>query len=184
MGFIDVFNFKKYFKSTGDGVNAKIGHVNALAEQLSYTETIVNISSAQILTMGTNPIVLLPNLTNPNQYYDIDKIIIESYTGPSSNFYYLPNGDLFSIYVSGAPKNLDTNSIGSGWGNNKGVIVIRDLGNPAAAYSNFDDDYSRYGSQASLDNSLTLSTYNGGNPAGSDGTLRVKIYHKTITFGA
>jgi hypothetical protein len=32
--------------------------------------------------------------------------------------------------------------------------------------------------------SIIITTYNGDDPLLGDGTLRVKIYHKTITFGA
>lgn len=35
MGIIDIFNFKKYFKNSGDGINAKVGHVNMLAENMT-----------------------------------------------------------------------------------------------------------------------------------------------------
>lgn len=38
MQFIDIFNFKKYFRRKGDNTTARIGHVNALIPLVIETD--------------------------------------------------------------------------------------------------------------------------------------------------
>lgn len=38
MAFIDIFNYKKYFKKTSDATVARVGHVNRLAERIAVVE--------------------------------------------------------------------------------------------------------------------------------------------------
>jgi uncharacterized protein YegL len=142
--------------------------VNALEGGSDYTETIVNISSAQILAMGTTPIELLP-AAGAGKYYDIDKVVIE-YTHVST------------AYTSNY------------------IMLINDGGNPLS-YSQFSNSNSfveltlnqtfvdvvegvGLSQMNTLNQALVLTTYDGVSPTLGDGTMRVKIYHKTITFGA
>jgi hypothetical protein len=142
--------------------------VNALEGGSDYTETIVNISSAQILAMGTSPIELLP-AAGAGKYYDIDKVVIE-YTHVST------------AYTSNY------------------IMLINDGGNPLS-YSQFSNSNSfveltlnqtfvdvvegvGLSQMNTLNQALVLTTYDGVSPTLGDGTMRVKIYHKTITFGA
>ncbi|TXG80447.1 MAG: hypothetical protein E6R13_08090 [Spirochaetes bacterium] len=50
MGFIDIFNFKKYYKNIGDGYNAKIGHVNELYNVLSASSSTITLPADETLT--------------------------------------------------------------------------------------------------------------------------------------
>lgn len=130
-----------------------------------YTETIVNISSAQILAMGTTPIELLP-AAGANSYYDIDKVILE-YTHVTTAY-----DDSLISYVILRNGSQYTSSVNSGFisnASNKGQRL---------SFIGLEVDY------ISLNSNLTLGTDNDLNPTLGNGTIRVKIYHKTITFGA
>lgn len=139
----------------------------------SYTETIVNISSAQILAMGSSPVELLP-APGAGKYYDIDKVILEythvttaySATDEYVDFNYgnLPFCSLTSLIgissnnaqiVNSLVNNYDSITVG-------GLVVIN----------------------TPINQSVIFGTLSGNDPTLGDGTLRVKIYHKTITFGA
>jgi hypothetical protein len=130
-----------------------------------YTETIVNISSAQILAMGTNPIVLLAP-SGANTYYDIEKVIFEythvttSYDDGLIGFLTFRQGDVLLCKLSSNVIYLT---------GNKGQRIY--FGNNELE-------------SLSLNENFVLSTDTTENPTLGDGTLRVKIYHKTITFGA
>lgn len=146
-----------------------------------YTEDIINISSAQILSMGTNPIKLLPNLTDLNSYYVIDKIVIEGYQVTTS--YDFSSGELVSLYFGGRAINIRPNDFNSGFENTKSAIVITGFGNPQSGATNgYDDDYNLYPIYYQGDSQLELSTYNLTNPRGGDGTMIIKIYYKVVSF--
>jgi hypothetical protein len=68
--FVLVANEEKVYK-------VKKSEVVPTATNDEYQETIVNISSAQILNMGTTPVELLP-APGVDKYYDVEKIIIEN----------------------------------------------------------------------------------------------------------
>jgi hypothetical protein len=137
-----------------------------------YTETIVNISSAQILAMGTTPIELLP-APGVDKYYDIDKIVLE-YTHVTTGY---NNGGILINNLGGSAWSLTVSNEFLDWGNNTFIICDTnsisqvDL-NSGTIVLNPND----------INIALTLSSNS--NPTDGDGTLRVKIYHKTITFGA
>jgi hypothetical protein len=133
-----------------------------------YTETIVDVPSEQILAMGTTPIVLLP-AAGANAYYDIEKIIFEY------SFIATPYALVGKIMVLGM---------------NTTYAIIKDSlitepTNMQAVMSTpiIDPSVSPYFADP-LNVFITLTIDNGNNPTDGDGTLRVKIYHKTITFGA
>lgn len=52
MAFIDIFNYKKYFRKSSDSTVARVGHVNALAEKVTpveyVTQTISNTTAVEI----------------------------------------------------------------------------------------------------------------------------------------
>lgn len=137
-----------------------------------YTETIVNISSAQILAMGSTPIELLP-APSVGTYYDIEKILIEYiynsivYTFSAGNNCALVFGDVYRQIVLGKS-------------NVNEVIRISDM----QLYQQLSGtDIIHYNNYSGTDG-LYLSTFLGGNPTNGNGTMKAKIYHKTITFGA
>jgi hypothetical protein len=140
-----------------------------------YAETIVNISSAQILAMGTTPIELLP-AAGANKYYDWYAIIemtpgTTKYTcaddilvGDSSSYF---GQILFRTLIDDADLNPSVIQISSKSGQNEiqgGAYVV--------SYKTM------------LNRPVEMLTYNATNPTLGDGTMRVKVYYKTITFGA
>jgi hypothetical protein len=140
-----------------------------------YTETIVNISSAQILAMGSTPIELLP-VAGANAYYDIDKVIIENVFNTTG---YTITNDEVVLQI-----NSNARFLRQILGGSNAWFVIRDLnGTEGVVSASVGADITpAYGE--GLNKGLTINTYNATDPTLGDGTLRVKIYHKTITFGA
>jgi hypothetical protein len=136
----------------------------------AYTETVVDITAAQILAMGTTPIELLP-AAGANKYYDVEKIILE-YTNNTTAYSLVD--DFLRVTYSTLGYSIDKQVITAGMD----TICITD-----STYSISVGN--QLFSQALLPNaSIELTTDNGTDPTLGDGTLRVKIYHKTVTFGA
>lgn len=163
----------KYLGDSGGDISEKVGAtVSALGGGSEYTETIVNISSAQILAMGDTPIELLP-LSGSSKYYDIPYIIIE-YVRVSSHYTLT---EVLKV-TGGAVLLIDPALITSG-ASNQAIIVYNSpylTTSIAGAFS--------ITSKLSFNLGLYLTTSDSENPTVGSGTLRVKIYHKTITFGA
>ena len=136
-----------------------------------YTETIVNISAAQILNMGTTPIELLP-AAGANAYYDIEKVVLE-YTH-NTTAYTTTNKYL---YLDGVSSPAIPPALITATGNAFQIIK------PSACFVDPTDEVA-YNANISLNQPITFKAWNSSNPTLGDGTLRVKIYHKTITFGA
>lgn len=139
-----------------------------------YAETIVNISSAQILAMGTTPIELLP-AAGANKYYDIDKVVVEYTSGASAyNF----TDEIVLQINSNAVVLKNLLGLTDTW------FIVNDLNSyELTASAPIGGDVKvAYGE--AVNKGLTINTYNGTDPTDGDGTLRVKIYYKTITFGA
>lgn len=137
----------------------------------AYTETIVNISSAQILNMGTTPIELLP-APGVGKYYDIDKIVLE-YTHVTTAY------TLADVYLYTSVANMP-NIV------NYLIKHSYDVWMKLTVSTNTlePNETVVYNAVDVTNQSVTLTTWNGTDPTDGDGTLRVKIYHKTITFGA
>jgi len=45
MAFIDIFNYKKYFRKSSDATVARVGHVNKLAEKVTPVEYVTQLTS-------------------------------------------------------------------------------------------------------------------------------------------
>ena len=140
-----------------------------------YTETIVNISSAEIFNSTTTAIELLPALTDDNKYYDIQKIIFE-YQGGDTEFSY--DGSYWNIQIRDndilfllKPEILTTTD-------KKYAIYTPSLNRNADSGSIF------VLSDFSIGSSLYITSTTDDVITQGNGTLRVKIYHKAITFGA
>ena len=185
------YNLRADILTTENGINIEEGSIHVYNDELKahlggqvvtvypqagggsdYTETIVNISSAQILAMGTSPIELLP-AAGVGNYYDIDKIVIEynhnttAYTSPD----------------------LAINSGGSLWGfvYSQFVLLAGAEDSVTKVVSPMDynaTDFITASYNQTLNKGFEITTYDASNPTLGDGTLRVKIYHKTVTFGA
>lgn len=150
-----------------DDITNIITEVNILSAGGSgsdYTETIVNISSAQILAW-TTPYNLLTNAGAGN-YYDWYMVLeytagVTAYTGAT----------VLNIVSSG--------------GNTLATIdayLIGDTVNQIAiVYPAYNNGGVMMWSSDTLNSGLQIAS---NALADGDGTLRVKIYHKTITFGA
>jgi hypothetical protein len=139
-----------------------------------YAETIVNISSAQILSMGTSPIELLP-AAGVGKYYDIDKVVMEltagtQYTSNGATALLLKQGQVLAMIPSDII--LDRFDVATIVNTNNAKIE-----NVATV------DYNRT-PLLSVNQNVVLDLASSATISDGDGTLRVKIYHKTITFGA
>lgn len=137
------------------------------------TTTTINISSAQILAMGTTPIELLP-APGANKYYDVEKVILEYTEGDTT--YNLNGIDYLKINDS----------------SNYGAIpiVAGMLNEGSSSYSilsgrNFlgqiDPEQAAY---ILVNSNVQITTTNGNNPTLGDGTLRAIITYTVRTFGA
>jgi hypothetical protein len=156
-------------------VQTAIDKLAELSGGSQYTETIVNIPSAQILAMGTTPIELLP-AAGVGKYYDIEKVILE-YTNVTTA-YSLAIDYLQIEYNNNTYANLNKSIITQS--DNALDIIKNGQENDGTSEVNF-----TYGNSGMLNQNVRLKVYNSStNPTLGDGTLRVKIYHKTITFGA
>ena len=146
----------------------------ALAVPDAYTETIVELTAAQILALGTSAVNILPG-SGEGEYYDIDKIILE-YTHVSDAYTVVPD-QLLIEYNNNTFCYIDTTFLTIA-GN--ATHIFR----PSADQSGGGLNY--YAPMSGFDNN-TVSIKGfafGTDPEGGDGTIRLKIYHKTITFGA
>jgi hypothetical protein len=140
------------------------------------TTTVVNISSAEILAMGTSPIELLPapgvgkfydyhgylELTYGTTTYSLADAImlggLNSYTGTFLRQSIISNGDNCVCFFSNTlpQETFNGTSLPELVGNN---IIL-------------------------LDEPIVLTTWNGTDPTLGDGTLRAIITYTTRTFGA
>jgi len=151
-----------------------------------YAETIVNISSAQILNWGSNRIEILADLLNPNTYYDaygvveydagevdtftLGSLFIGNWDGSNPTSGTLISNDLV---FSGVVKSRCFFNLTTAWKNNGA--------NTPALYTNINSGV--YIGGFSISGGGAQDPTQEGD-SDSTGTLRVKIYHKTITFGA
>jgi hypothetical protein len=168
---------KAYFE-TGDVPTQQefVNLIDTIFSMSGYTETIVNISSSQILNMGTTPIELLP-AAGVNKYYDIENIILEYI--PNTISYNTTSG-FVRLYYGNLNAAISSKIVGS---DNRYIALITDLKNR----SNVSDDTFipeavdiLYGGEA--DGILALTSDNG-NPTDGNGTMRAIIKYKVKTFG-
>lgn len=141
--------------------------------QTGYTETIVNITPLEVEDWYNTRVTLLSGF-GANEYPEISHFVVESeLTGTETSGDYVAvysdNGVLFDPLFS-----IDSTRLFNG---NKNVYTVSQ--SPSI--------------RDASDNALILPIIVGsdikmasfvGNPTSVTGTLRVKIYHKTITFGA
>ena len=208
MNFIDVFDFSKYFKRDGDGKRAKIGHINHVIEELGYTETIINISASEILDVGywVNDgygVTLLPELPIGSKY-DIHSLIFKytfvdsPYTLFSPNalitFGFADNGKWSRVGSFNNINNTNDTTVHAISAqileepDNAFVILsninqqthIKDYVVSSGSSSNIIKHKIQYDRQSfkmyasNIDESF--------NCVDGDGTIQIKIYHKTLTF--
>ena len=134
------------------------------------TTTVVNISSAQILSMGSNPVELLP-AAGVGKYYDISHFILE-YTHVSM-VYDNSNFQQFEIVGDRENQYFVYNNVSSD--------IILNSENRWFRYPTSPDSTSP---SFSLNGEVSIGTNTGLNPTLGDGTLRVIITYTLRTFGA
>lgn len=138
------------------------------------TTTVVNISSAQILSMGTTPIELLP-APGAGKYYDWELILEYNHiTTPYANI--AGTNDLF--FNSGGDSTAFPVWILAQTEDVYGFVSCRQ-GYQADVNISYNT-----GQVLTLNTPLTLTTSMATNPTIGDGTLRVIITYTLRTFGA
>ena len=148
------------------------------------TTTTVNISSAQILAMGTTPIELLPALSG-NQYYDVDEIILEfDKNGSISTLIWNP-GQLISIWDESAYLcQLEASKFSNQGGSGNSVYIIKAYNWKVDASSVAIVPNIGIGANAKI----SLTTYDSADPSDGGGsftsTAKAIITYTTRTFGA
>jgi len=148
---------------------ATASYVNGIE---SYTYVEVPISSAQILSMSSSPIELLPN-SGTNNYYDIEKIIFE-YTYGSS--FYTFSQIFFRVeYNNNELAKVSTDFFGV-TEDALGIILFSTENDSSNSINYF------YPNSGFLNKKLRMFV-TGGNPTGGDGTILAKIWYKLKTFG-
>ena len=135
-----------------------------------YTYTEVEVSSAQILAMGSTPIELLP-APGANSYYLTDNVILE-YTH-NTTAYTMAATDY--VVVSGAQQMsaektilTSTNNVQTVMKSSDGIDSVNDV---------------NFSWVEGFNIPLELYGWDGSNPTLGDGTLLVKIWYKEKTFG-
>lgn len=170
--FVDSAVPTRELKSSRSNSKTEVYTIEDIAETVGggsdYTETIVNISSEQILSIGDTPIELLP-APGEGKYYDIKQILLEYSAGTTTYTFEISDllrvlgyGVLEATFISDAPFDMVFNPNGS-------EISPNNTASGQFSFINFP---------------VNLTVLSEVNPTGGNGTLRAKIYHKTITFGA
>ncbi len=165
----------KYLGDDAGTVSQKVGAtVSGLGGGGSeYTETIVNITSAQILAMGTTPIELLP-AAGVGKYYDIEKVVFE-FTYGSEPYLIYGDDEYPVISVNGSPFRLERGIIEF----EQNVILFWNSNIVASTPVASTHCVSNVGIT-----NQSVQLMSSGDVGFGDGTLRVKIYYKVLTFGA
>ena len=148
-----------------------------------WIETIVNISSSQILNMGTTPIELLP-APGVNKYYDIEQIAFEYTYGttPYSGIQYITyagrliNSDLIQAEENRVLTILPNVSYSAARSFNNGETTN---------LINIIESFNRINDPIVISSSIfvNLSGFEEANPTDGDGTMRAIIKYKVRTFG-
>lgn len=137
---------------------------NELGGLLQYVE--VNVTSAQLLNLDTVGASVLPALANPNQYYYIDKCIIEYSPGTTP---YVATGTLYlnNAAMIEASANILVLT-------DKAFVVLKQ----PIEFSAAADNIATY--QPLPQGAVEL--FAGTSPTAGDGTLKVKMWYSIQQF--
>jgi len=162
-----------------DDISNIITVVNAMPE--SPTTAIVNISSAQILAMGTTPKQLLP-APGIGMYYDIEKYVIE-YTNVTTGYSFAAN-DLIAIYYNGGSyvPVVQIDQFPFSQSANSATLGVPTPEKTQAAGGFATNPKMTGGNIFNLP--LVFGTWSGTNPTLGNGTIRAIITYTVRTFGA
>ena len=82
MAFIDIFNYKKYFRKSSDATVARVGHVNKLAEKVTPVEYIthsISNTTAVEINAPVGQITMFGLLSGSNSFrVDNDRVKTDS----------------------------------------------------------------------------------------------------------
>lgn len=169
------FNVQLALKNIFTKIDEIIKKLNDLEENGSvygynfYNE--VDITSSEILSLGTSRVELLPTLTS-DKYYDVGKIILE-YTHVTTPY------SLSSLYVQTfGQTNIFFLKYFIEYTQNKIAVGSMAGGGYIDSAENI-----KYSNSEDTNKKLELGTYNNINPTVGDGTLKVKIWYNIHTFG-
>ena len=158
-----------------DGVSEKftLEDLKAYLEASEWTEVVINVSSAQILSMGSSPIQLLPN-AGLNKYYIFEGVL--EFIGSKPSYSMPDSTSAIRIYY-------DQSFNGAGCYFNKAFLISKDKSViPFTSIPNVGTNNAQNG--IGLNSSIFLSTNDGGNPTTGTGTIRIVLRYKVKTFGA
>lgn len=160
-----------YTQTSGASEKFTVEDLKVYLEASEWTETVINVSSAQILSMGSSPIQLLPS-AGDSKYYIFEGVLEFIGTGIG----YSVSANKIRIYYNqsfnGAGCYFNKSFIES-----KGSSVI-----PFTSIPNVGTD----GIQNAIgfNSSIFLSTDDLSNPTSGTGTIRIVLRYKLKTFGA
>lgn len=138
-----------------------------------YTITTVNMTSSDILNMGTTPIELLP-APGANNYHDIDYIIFE-FTRNTTQYTYTGTP---VVWIGGGEFAILTQYL------IKGLLPYKILKVTPGPLSVNNDGNATWNVPNGLNENVYLQTLFGENPTTGDGTMRAIIRSRILTFGA
>ena len=163
--------------ATDDALVVLTSQVNAMPGA-DATTVEVNISSAQILAMGSTPIELLP-VAGAGNYYDIDKVRIE-YNGGAAAYANITE----QVIVIGSSNLYGT----VGWLESSFLTSTTDA---AASFSRAGIEVYVAGLNSAvaiplveMNENIIMTTYDSSNPTLGNGTMRAIITYTVRTFGA
>jgi hypothetical protein len=137
----------------------------------------VTITSSQVLTLGTSPVQLL-GAPAANKYYSIEKIILEytyftaAYTVPASDYFWINSG-----YYMGGDLSMLTQSVNAFVELSK-TTSSELVGPPGITSVSF-----TFADYYLLTDDVNLTTFSGVNPSAGDGSIKAKIWYKSLNFG-
>lgn len=146
-------------------------------DSLGYTRKIVDLSSVQLLSLGTSPVELLP-APGVDKYYDIDKIVVEFKHGTTP--YKLNGVTLLSFQKSSGSTYPTPSSIGINNGFEAYYLGDNSEGDKISCSLSMSSSFSPVNG-----NMLIRSEDNNGNTINmsyGDGIMRITIYYKVLTF--
>jgi hypothetical protein len=142
--------------------------------------TIVEISDIEIQSMNSSNILLLPNLSEPNQYYALKRLIFEFDPG---NIPFSLSGDEY-FFIHGLGDIVGVFSVNSMLTGINKVAFIVDLVSSRNYFSN--PEWIRYQGEGIImsgSKEISLRAFNLVDITNGDGTARVIIDYNVLTFG-
>lgn len=138
-----------------------------------WIETGITITATQLLTCGTNPIEILP-APGIGKYYEYEGILEYTYVSSDYNF-----GDVVGILGEtsyGGVYIIPSTAI---WTTDK--VIQFSSKSPTYVDSTITDTI--FSAAFNINEKIVLTTYNGNDATLGDGTIKIKLKYKIVTFG-